>query len=72
MDLIILAVAALVLLTVADARLWPGQAMQGWPQSRGRWTPRRTVPRRRPRIRLPFGLGGARRRTANGALWWWE
>jgi len=50
MDLIVVAVAALVLLTVADARLWPDAASQNWRQPQGRWMPKRIIPKRRPRV----------------------
>jgi hypothetical protein len=77
MDLIVVAVAALVLLTVADARLWPDAASQNWRQPQGRWMPKRIIPKRRPR-RLASrthpvpGFISSRRRTSAGPLWWWE
>jgi hypothetical protein len=77
MDLILVAVAALVLLTVADARLWPDASSQNGRQPRGRWTPRRATPTRRlrrlgVRPNAPLGFTSPRRRTPDGPLWWWE
>ncbi len=77
MDLLIVAVAVLVLLTVADARLWPDGASQNWRLYRGHWLPKRAIPRRRlrrlgSRTHTALGLLASRRRTTTGPLWWWE
>jgi hypothetical protein len=77
MDLIVLAVAVLVLLTVVDAHLWPQAMPQRWAGARGRYTPKRIVPRRRggrptPRMNRLLGFAAGRRRESTGPLWWWE
>ena len=75
MQIIFLATIALVLLTAADARLFPN-AKQDTPRpARGRGNPRRVTPRRRQSRRVSPQARGRRcapSRSSASARWWWE
>lgn len=75
MDLILVAIATLVLLTVADAHLWPDASPQRRRQ-RHLWMSKRGILRRHkmfaPRSAVPLRFSPSRRRMSEGPLWWWE
>lgn len=75
MLLLVLIMAALVLLTLADADLWPQDAPRDYRAMRSRHLPKRLTPRRRKRPaardRSLFG-GHTGGRGELAARWWWE
>ena len=75
MEIILAAVATLVLLTAFDGHLWPKPATNN-ERTRVCRTPRRTVAHRSlrripPRVRPMPAFSLLQRRPA-GPLWWWE
>ncbi len=71
MELILLAVAMLLILSACDAHLWPAH------KPAPRRMPRRVTPRRSPsrapapRAGVAYSLQGAGR-AHSGGPWWWE
>ncbi len=77
MELILIAVIALVILAGVDADLWPRTAPKARPRRQVARQPRRAparaaTRRERPTPRPALGYSGSSARLCPAPRWWWE